>query len=204
MSFRTANLFLDSAVFHQFREYLKERESNIDHNVQKRETTDDIQKQMEEFLRDVYPGLKTMPNELIDLMTSPDPQKAMSIKANLNTEEDKCNAKSDSPSQSQRKKRSSAIEKSMSPGRSQRKKRSSLSEFNDFGCPDVDFNEGACKNLGKCPNGGWIPFTGTNRRKCIGYHVSTIYKSYMLNQRLTEMYLLNFAEVRTNYLHKSI
>ena len=131
---------------------------------------------MEEFIRDVYPGSKSLPNELIDLMTSPDPQKAMSIKANLNTEDDKCSK--ESPSQSQRRKRSAKTEKSTVPRQSQREKRSSSSEFNDFGCPDVDFNGGACKTEDKCPNGGWSPFTGISRRKCIGYHVSKN-KSYI-------------------------
>ena len=65
---------IDSAVFHQFTEYLEEKQSKQDNkpmrNINKRDTkvdsTDDIQKQMEESLRDTYPGMKRMPNELID------------------------------------------------------------------------------------------------------------------------------------------
>ena len=130
---------------------------------------------MEEFLRDVYPGSKSLPNELIDLMTSPDPQRAMNIKANLNTEEDKCNEESVSPSQSPRKKRSASTGKYVSPKQSKREKRSSSYEFDDFGCPDVNSNGGACKTIvgpGGCPNGAWSWLeTGPTRRKCIGFHV---------------------------------
>ena len=131
---------------------------------------------MEEFLRDVYPGSKSMPNELIDLMTSPDPQKAMSIQANLNTEEDKCKEESESATQNHRKKRSASTEKHTSPRHSQRKKRSTGStEIDDFGCPNVNFNGEACKKVvgpGGCPNGGWTWMEpGPTRRKCIGFHV---------------------------------
>ena len=173
-----ANLFPDSAVFHQFMEYLKERESKNQHNLQKRETKENIQKQMEEFIRDVYPGSKSLPNELIDLMTSPDPQKAMNIQANLNTEEDKCSEESESATQNHRKKRSASTEKHTSPRHSQRKKRSTGStEIDDFGCPNVNFNGEACKKVvgpGGCPNGGWTWLEpGPTRRKCIGFHVST-------------------------------
>ena len=103
LPFRTTNLFLDSAVFHQFEEYLKARESKKDHTIQKRETTDDIQKQMAEFLEEVYPGMKQMPNKLIDLMSSPEPEVALITAAILNPEED-CN--DDQSQQGSRKKRS--------------------------------------------------------------------------------------------------
>ena len=99
----TTNIFLDSAVFHKFEEYLKSRESKKDHNIQKRETTDDIQKQMAEFLQEAYPGMKQMPNKLVNLMSSPEPEVALTTAAILNPEED-CD--DDQSQQGSRKKRS--------------------------------------------------------------------------------------------------
>ena len=149
---------IDSAVFHQFTEYLEEKQSKQEtkptRSINKRDTkedsTDDIQKQMEEFLHDTYPGMKRMPNELIELMTSPDPEKTMNIKANLNPEDEKCKP---------------------SDGEVQRKNSDLSSEYDEFGCPNVEYNGGACKNPGTCPNGGWVQHTGTGRRKCFGFHV---------------------------------
>ena len=46
---------------------------------------------MQEFLRDVYPGMTAMPNKLVELMTSPDPDTTLTVKANLNPEDEICN-----------------------------------------------------------------------------------------------------------------
>ena len=152
----------DSALFHQFSKYLEEDEKK--HDVQKRDISDKaskIQKQMEEFLRDVYPGMKQMPNDMIELMTSPNPDQTLSAQANL--VEKRC--KADTASIKATKK----------------EKRSADSAFDSFGCPK--HNE-ACyghKANPKCPNFGW-PIQGqtnrkdieSNTRKCIGIHVSIL------------------------------
>ena len=146
-------------MFHQFSQYLEEKEKK--HGVQKRDTSDEaskIQKQMEEFLRDVYPGMKQMPNDMIELMTSPNPDQTLSAQANL--VEKRC--KADTASIKATKK----------------EKRSADSDVDPFGCPKVDE---ACKAAGKCPNLGW-PIQGqtnrkdieSNTRKCIGIHVSIL------------------------------
>ena len=46
---------------------------------------------MEEFLRDVYPGMTAMPNKLVEMLTSPDPDTTLTVKANLNPEDEICN-----------------------------------------------------------------------------------------------------------------
>ena len=153
---------IDSAVFHQFTEYLEEKQSKQEtkptRSINKRDTkegsTDDLQKQMEEFLRDTYPGMKRMPNELIELMTSPDPEKTMNIKANLNPEDKKCKPSEDQIQETNGNEGSEGSE-----------------EYDEFGCPNVEYNGGACKNSGTCPNNGWVQHTGTGRRKCFGFHV---------------------------------
>ena len=104
---------LDSAVFHQFTEYLEEKQSKQEANrkrrVNKREnkedSTVDVQTQMEEFLHETYPGMKRLPNELIELMTSSNPDKTMNIKANLNPQDENCKDVNPSKGQIQRKKR---------------------------------------------------------------------------------------------------
>ena len=39
--------------------------------------------QTEAFLHDFYPGMKEMPNEFVQLMASPHPEKTINIKANI-------------------------------------------------------------------------------------------------------------------------
>ena len=58
---------------------------------------------MAEFLEEVYPGMKQMPNKLVNLMSSPEPEVALTTAAILNPEED-CN--DDQSQQGSRKKRS--------------------------------------------------------------------------------------------------
>ena len=155
---------IDSAVFHQFTEYLEEKQSKQEtkptRSINKRDTkedsTVDVQKQMEEFLSDTYPGMKRMPNELIELMTSPDPEKTMNIKANLNPEDEKCKPSEDHIQET---------------NGNEENETNLSSEYDEFGCPNVEYNGGACKNSGTCPNGGWVQHTGTGRRKCFGFHV---------------------------------
>ena len=40
------------------------------------------------FLHDFYPGMKEMPNEFVQLMASPHPEKTINIKANIEEETD--------------------------------------------------------------------------------------------------------------------
>ena len=51
-------------------------------------TYDEMLYGIEEFLNDVYPGVKGMPTELVSLMTSNDPKKALENKAVLHPEEE--------------------------------------------------------------------------------------------------------------------
>ena len=44
--------------------------------------------QTEAFLHDFYPGMKEMPNKLVQLMASPHPEKTINIKANIEEETD--------------------------------------------------------------------------------------------------------------------
>ena len=65
---------LDSAVHFQFTKYFEGKGVIPDIN-------DTNQK--EAFLYDFYPGMKDMPNEFVQLMVSPDPEKTINIQANL-------------------------------------------------------------------------------------------------------------------------
>ena len=68
---------------------------------------DTIQQLGQEFLNDVYPGMKKPPNELIKLMASQDVDKTMNSLAILNPPEDPCEvSEDDPPTNQQRKKRS--------------------------------------------------------------------------------------------------
>ena len=80
-------------MYHQFSKYVQDKVNGK--NVQKRDTEDKsesekIQLQMQEFLRDVYPGMKALPNQLVELLTSPDPYTTLTVKANLNPEDESC------------------------------------------------------------------------------------------------------------------
>ena len=82
-------------MFHQFSQYLQERDK-YGNSVQKRDTTVEsksgqIQGHMQDFLRDVYPGLTGMPNKLVELLVSPDPDTTLNLRTNLNPEDETCN-----------------------------------------------------------------------------------------------------------------
>ena len=82
-------------MYHQFSQYLQEKDK-YGNNVQKRDTTaesksEQIQSHMLDFLKDVYPGLTGMPNKLVRLLTSPDPDTTLNLRTNLNPEDENCN-----------------------------------------------------------------------------------------------------------------
>ena len=85
--------FLEAAVVHQFKQYLANKYNHTEHDIHKREVnkkSEDQQKLWKQFLQDVYPGMKRPPNEMVELMTSPNPDKTMNIIANINPPEDPC------------------------------------------------------------------------------------------------------------------
>ena len=80
-------------MYHQFFKYIHDQVNGK--AVHKRDAADEsesekIQRQMQEFLRDVYPGMTAMPNKLVELLTSPDPDTTLRVKANLNPEDERC------------------------------------------------------------------------------------------------------------------
>ena len=87
-------------MFYQFYRHLADKDKP---QAKDEVESEKIQRQMAEFLQDVYPGIKQMPNKLINLMSSPEPEVALSTAAILNPEED-CN--DDQSQQGSRKKRS--------------------------------------------------------------------------------------------------
>ena len=67
--------FSDSATLYQFAKYFEEKGVNSDVKNSTNQTT--------AFLHDFYPGMKEMPNKLVQLMASPNPEKTINIKANI-------------------------------------------------------------------------------------------------------------------------
>ena len=65
---------LDSATYYQFAKYFEAKGVNSD--------VEDTN-QTRAFLHDFYPGMKEMPNKLVQLMASPHPEKTINIKANI-------------------------------------------------------------------------------------------------------------------------
>ena len=83
----------DAAVYLQFQRYMETKKADSDHSVQKRETSaasTDMQELFLEFMEDQYPGMKSPPNQMVALMTSPDPSQTLSAQAHLNPPEDPC------------------------------------------------------------------------------------------------------------------
>ena len=75
-------------VFLQFKRFLKENAETETHKVTKRETEEDFEKEMQElflrFLNEKYPGMKSSPNQMVAMMTSPDPEQTLNSHTNLN------------------------------------------------------------------------------------------------------------------------
>ena len=71
--------FSDSATLYQFAKYFEEKGVNSDVKDTNQTTA---------FLHDFYPGMKEMPNEFVQLMASPHPEKTINIKANIEEETD--------------------------------------------------------------------------------------------------------------------
>ena len=79
--------FLEAAVVFQFNQYLANKYNRSVHDIHKREVntnSEDQQKLWKDFLQDIYPGMKRPPNEMIEVMTSPNPDTTMNIMANIN------------------------------------------------------------------------------------------------------------------------
>ena len=78
---------LDSAIVQQFKKYLKTKNKVLE-ELQK----DELKEETENFLKDYYPGAKSPPHKMAELMSSKDPDKSLKSLALVNPEEDKiCN-----------------------------------------------------------------------------------------------------------------
>ena len=71
-------------VLHQFQRFVRENakaKSNAD-SSNGQET--DINDQYKKFMEEKYPGMKSSPNQMVAMMTSPDPGQALSVQTNVN------------------------------------------------------------------------------------------------------------------------
>ena len=74
---------LDAAVMQQFKEYLSKKGLILETLEQSK-----VEEEHESFIDEYYPGSKGSPNEMVELMTSPNPAKSMQSQALVNQEED--------------------------------------------------------------------------------------------------------------------
>ena len=82
---------IDSALVQQFKDYLKEKDTNYDDL-----NTSELENESKNFLNDVYPNVKAPPNKIIEMMTSPNPTKSMENLAITIPEEEKTCSKTSS------------------------------------------------------------------------------------------------------------
>ena len=154
-------------MYHQFSKYVKDKVNGK--NIQKRDTEDKsesekIQLQMQEFLRDVYPGMKALPNQLVELLTSPDPYTTLTVKANLNPEDERCNESTPS------------TDEQTVPNDNKREKESEDAKMN-YRVATVS-SEKCCKQLCQkemkepeiCLGYNWKQHEGENGNQCILKH----------------------------------
>ena len=97
---------LDAAVVQQFKKYLTKQ-----NKVFEQLTKNELKEESQNFLQQYYPGAKSPPNKMIELMSSPEPSKSLDNSVLVNPEEEKTCSVS-------------------------RRKRSTLAEFQHIVCPD--------------------------------------------------------------------
>ena len=95
--------FLDAALYNQLAEYIAEYNQNKSRTSR---SASDEQKEMakmvQRFLRDKYPGAKAFPNQLVKLMASQDPARALERNSILEPPNESCDSggSDDQPSNS--------------------------------------------------------------------------------------------------------
>ena len=78
---------LDSAIVQQFKKYLKTKNKVLEELQMA-----DLKEEVGNYLEDFYPGAKSPPHKMAELMSSRDPDKSLKSLALVNPEEDKtCN-----------------------------------------------------------------------------------------------------------------
>ena len=77
---------MDSVLYRQFKDYISQKK-----RPQSKLTNEEMMRQVEDFLKNVYPGSKGNPTELIKVMTSSDPKTALQNEA-LSGKEEKCDS----------------------------------------------------------------------------------------------------------------
>ena len=97
---------LDAAVVQQFKKYLAKQDK-----VFEQLTKNELKEESENFLQQYYPGAKSPPNKMVELMSSPAPSKSLDNSVLVNPEEEKTCSVS-------------------------RRKRSTLAEYQHIVCPD--------------------------------------------------------------------
>ena len=75
---------LDSAIVQQFKKYLKTKNKVLEELQMA-----DLKEEVGKYLEDFYPGAKSPPHKMAELMSSTDPDKSLKSLALVNPEEDK-------------------------------------------------------------------------------------------------------------------
>ena len=71
-------------VLHQFQRFVRENlKANSNGGSSSGQATN-MNEQFKKFMEEKYPGMKSSPNQMVAMMTSPDPGQALSVQTNVN------------------------------------------------------------------------------------------------------------------------
>ena len=86
-------LFLDAALYNQLAEYIEEYNQNKSRTSRSAsDEQEEMAKMVQRFLRDKYPGAKAFPNQLVKLMASQDPARALERNSILEPPNESCDS----------------------------------------------------------------------------------------------------------------
>ena len=71
-------------VLHQFQRFVRENlKANSNGGSSSGQVTN-MNEKFKKFMEEKYPGMKSSPNQMVAMMTSPDPGQALSVQTNVN------------------------------------------------------------------------------------------------------------------------